>query len=73
MKSLKLNKVQKNQLSAEQMKSLKGGDEYGCCLCSCAYEGQQGGASTNDNGNANHSSDLDSKDTNYQLIVCGMR
>lgn len=33
MKSLKLNKINKNQLNAKQMKSITGGDHT--CKCSC--------------------------------------
>jgi len=50
MKSLKLNKINKNQLSAEQMNAVTGGGSG--CGCSC-YWANQGGSSTIDNGVAN--------------------
>lgn len=53
MKSLKVNRIEKNTLSKKEMLSLTGGDPIpGMCGCGCQYEGQQG-SSTMDNGVAN--------------------
>lgn len=53
MKSLKLNAVENKVLTTKEMSSVKGGGWT--CTCSCYYAGS-GGASIEDNGNANLSS-----------------
>lgn len=51
MKTLKVNKIEKNYLSVKEMTQLKGGDTW-ICSCSCLYA-DKGGSSTRDNGHAN--------------------
>lgn len=52
MKSLKVNRIEKNTLSKKEMLSLTGGQRPGMCGCGCKYEEQEGSSSTN-NGLAN--------------------
>ncbi|WP_418683803.1 TIGR04149 family rSAM-modified RiPP [Alistipes putredinis] len=52
MKSLKVNQIEKNNLSEKEMQHIAGGQHEGMCGCGCMYEGQ-GGSSTMDNGLAN--------------------
>ncbi len=52
MKSLKLNQIEKETLSARELQQIKGGYDW-ICSCSCFYEGTEGGSSTRDNGHAN--------------------
>lgn len=56
MKTLKLNKLQTNQLADREMKEIAGGTaDAGNCCCACAYE-NQGGSSSSANFNANFGS-----------------
>ncbi|MDR3218367.1 MAG: TIGR04149 family rSAM-modified RiPP [Dysgonamonadaceae bacterium] len=50
--NIKLNALASQSLSGVEMNQTKGGNN-GCCACACAYEGQPGGSSYNDNGGAN--------------------
>lgn len=50
MKNLKLNKLEQNQLSAQDMHSINGGGDN--CGCSCYYR-DKGGSSIADNSTAN--------------------
>lgn len=52
MKSLKVNQIEKNNLSEKEMQHIVGGKPAGMCGCGCMYEGQ-GGSSSMDNGLAN--------------------
>lgn len=52
MKSLKVNRIEKEILSNKEMQHIAGGQQEGMCGCGCMYEGQ-GGSSTMDNGLAN--------------------
>ena len=52
MKSLKLNKINRNQLNADQMNKVNGGCTHHS-TCACAWEGN-GGSSSYDNGNENY-------------------
>lgn len=52
MKSLKVNRIEKNTLSKKEMLSLTGGQQPGMCGCGCEYENNNG-SSTQDNGLAN--------------------
>ncbi len=56
MKSLKLNKLNQNSLSKDQMKKVRGG-ESNLCTCGCCYAGS-GGSSTVDNAIANNEGGL---------------
>jgi len=67
MKSLKLNKINKNQLNAEQMKGISGGRTD--CVCGCAYA-NQGGSSINANGLANWDNCLRSPGGGVVFIAC---
>jgi len=55
MKTLKLNKLQANQISVRDIKRIVGGE--GECCCGCFYA-NNGGSSTSDNFNANFAHDL---------------
>lgn len=57
MKSLKLNKLNMNQLSKEQLKAVRGGTAPGLCSCGCCYAGS-GGSNTVDNAIANNEGGL---------------
>jgi len=48
MKSLKLNKLNMNHLSREQMNSVRGGESSWSCSCGCCYV-NSGGSNTSDN------------------------
>ena len=52
MKSLKVNQIEKNNLSEKEMQHIAGGKPAGMCGCGCMYEGH-GGSSSMDNGQAN--------------------
>ncbi|MFW6222147.1 MAG: TIGR04149 family rSAM-modified RiPP [Bacteroidota bacterium] len=67
MKSLKLNKINRSQLSKEQMNAVTGG---GSCSCSCYYAGEPGGSSTTDNGLANWEGGLSSVKGETQMVIC---
>ncbi|HRS47639.1 MAG: TIGR04149 family rSAM-modified RiPP [Bacteroidales bacterium] len=56
MKSLKLNKLNMNKLTREQMGAITGG-EAPTCSCGCCYV-NQGGANTTDNLIANYEGQL---------------
>ncbi len=51
MNKIKLNKLEENDLSKREMNQIRGGERV--CSCGCAYAGEPGGSSTNDNGHAN--------------------
>lgn len=52
MKSLKLNALERANLSNREMEQVKGGEERKC-VCGCLYE-NKGGSSFEDNGKANY-------------------
>lgn len=64
MKSLKLNKINNNQLSDKQMKEINGGCTH-YCTCGCA-----GPSSSYDNGNANYYGGLHSPGGGEKLYWC---
>ena len=51
MKKLKLNQIEKSNLTNKEMNSLTGG--IWLCTCSCYWAGTPGGASIQDNTTAN--------------------
>lgn len=59
MKSLKANRIEKDNLTKKEMDCVKGGNS---CGCGCHYE-NNGGSSTMDNGNANYENNLWSKNS----------
>lgn len=56
LKNLKLNALSESTLKDKEMNALRGGN---CCTCSCYWE-YQGGASVDDNTNANYQQDTKS-------------
>ncbi len=64
MKGLKLNQLSSFSLSDMEMVQVKGGQTTkGNCACACKYA-NNGGSSTNANGNANNQSGLHSPGMN---------
>lgn len=57
MNTLKLNKLNANQLTKEQMREIVGGENPHTCTCGCCYA-NDGGSNTSDNGIANYESRL---------------
>ncbi len=53
MKSIKLNKLNMNRLSREQLNAIKGGASGYKCSCGCCYA-NQGGSNSTDNLIANY-------------------
>ncbi|TVQ08149.1 MAG: rSAM-modified peptide [Bacteroidetes bacterium] len=66
MKSLKLNKINRNQLTAKQMNAVTGG---GSCGCSCYWAGQNG-SSTIDNGIENWKGRMSSLQGDNAFQIC---
>jgi natural product precursor len=66
MKTLKLNKLNNDQLSKKQMKSVVGGSTV--CQCCCLYA-NSGGSSVHDNAYANGAGGLNSPDCVPKLTV----
>lgn len=61
MKTLKLNKLNRNQLTKEQMKTIAGGTSAAPqCTCGCCYS-DSGGSNTTDNGIANYDGSLSTR------------
>lgn len=67
MKTLKLNSLNNNQLTKEQMKSVAGGDCV-VCQCGCCYS-TSGGSTVQSNGGANSKGGLHSTDCMIQLTI----
>lgn len=67
MNKIKLNKLEDNDLSKREMNQIVGGER---CGCACAYAGQPGGSSTNDNATANAANNLVS--VGYRIDDCDM-
>lgn len=51
MKRIKLNNIERNNLSKREMDNTKGGGWT--CSCSCYYAGTEGGSSIESNGEVN--------------------
>lgn len=66
MKSLKLNKLNMNQLSKEQLSSVRGG--AATCTCGCCYA-NSGGSNTTDNGIANYDGGLRTKCDKITMVI----
>ncbi|MFW6369973.1 MAG: TIGR04149 family rSAM-modified RiPP [Bacteroidota bacterium] len=58
MKSLKLNRINRNKLNNQQLNMVRGGESQ-CCGCGCAWEAN-GGSSQAANGNENSINGLNS-------------
>jgi natural product precursor len=54
MKKFNLSGLERSNVSRKQMNRLRGGYEVGDCTCGCLYEGQPGGSTLQDNGDANY-------------------
>ena len=54
MKKFNLSSLERANVSGKQMDRLRGGYEKGDCTCGCLYEGQPGGSTLQDNGDANY-------------------
>ena len=67
MKKLKLTTLSEAILKDKESKAVLGGV---CCRCSCYWEGTKGGASTDDNTNANYQLGTKSKQGCNQYSVC---
>jgi len=67
MKTLKLNSLNNNQLTKEQMKSVAGGDCI-VCQCGCCYV-NNGGSSVQTNAGANAKGGLHSANCKIELTV----
>ena len=55
MKKFNLSTLERANVSMKQMDQLRGGT--GNCTCGCLYEGQPGGSTLQDNGDANYDGD----------------
>lgn len=69
MKSLKVNQIEKNQMSANEMNYILGGGGTNYCGCACAYA-DSGGSSTYNNGYANSRGGVNSPEqSKWKAIV----
>ncbi len=66
LKRLKLSDLSYKSLKDKEMCALRGGD---CCMCSC-YWADQGGASSDDNREANYVHDIPSQQGCNQYTHC---
>ena len=69
MKSLKLNKLNMNQLSKEQLSTIRGGSAPSC-TCGCCYA-NSGGSNTTDNGMANYEGGLKTMCKEITMVISG--
>ena len=67
MKNMKLNALEKQNLSNKEMNKVRGG--AGDCCCGCNYAGQPGGSSIAANGNANDAGDKNSAGCLRPVVV----